>query len=168
MKNMILTAVFVISTFFTIGCGNLSPRNSQKIDNSGKIGEVESMQNSMKAELGKLQSQADIQNSRLDRIQQGIVNMQHNEENSGVQILSGSGGLIVALVGFVCICIIAVHYRSTSVMHEKTANLLAERIVNHGDEDLINSVFEASIHTDVNANLLAMVKKHKMIQDVKI
>ena len=162
MKNIIFTALFIISSLLTIGCGNLSPRNDQKINNSGKIGEVESLQNSMKAEIGKLQSQADIQNSRLDRIQQGIVNMQHNEDNSGVQILSGSGGLIVALVGFVCISIIAVHYRSTSKMHEKTANLLTERIVNYGDENLINSVFEASIHTDINANLLSMVKKHKM------
>lgn len=163
MKTVYLSALIGLTLLTISGCGNLSPRHEQKIDNTnGKIGEVETLQNSMKLELGKLQSQAEISNSRLDRIQQGLVNIQKTEENNGVQILSGSGGIIAAIVGFTCISIVLMYYRSLAKAHEKTANLLAERIVTHGDPVLINSVFEASLHTNVQENILSLIKKHKL------
>ncbi len=160
MKKSI-SLLLITTILFLSGCGNLSPRHQQKIDNTnGKIGEVETLQNSLKAEVGKLQS-AEISNSRLDRLQQGLLNFQKNEENNGVQILSGSGGLMLAFLGFVCLSIVAVYYRSTAKMHEKTANILAERIVNHGDPLLINAVFEGALHTTAEANVLSLIKKHE-------
>lgn len=163
MKQLFLMIVTFGLMANCVGCGNLSPRHDQRIDNTnGKIGEVETLQNSMKAEIGKLQSQAEISNSRLDRIQQGIVNMQKTEENNGVQIFSGSGGIVAAIVGFVCISILVLYYRSLAKAHEKTANLMAERIINHGDPVLINSVFEASLHTNVQENVLSLMKKNKL------
>jgi hypothetical protein len=165
-----MTRYFLIiglTLFGITGCGNLSPRHDQKIDNKdGKIGEIETLQNSMKLELGKLQSQAEISNSRLDRIQQGLVNIQQTEENNGVQIFSGTGGLVTAITGSVCIltcmAIFLLYYRSLAKSHEKTANLLAERIATYGDPVLVNSVFEAAMHTNVQGNILSLMKKHTL------
>lgn len=165
MRHFILAIIATISLFMT-GCGNLSPQANpkldQKIDNQqGKIGEIESMQNSLKVEMGKLQSQADIQNSRLDRIQQGLLNFQHNEDNNGIQIFSGSGGLIVAILGFTGLFIVIIYYRKMAVSHEKTANILAERIVHHGDPSLVDAVFQAALHTNVEEIILNLIKKHQ-------
>lgn len=162
MKHAILAVLTAVCLMVTSGCGNLSPRQNQKIDNSGgKIDEIKSNQNGIMAEIGTLKNQAEIQNSRLDRIQQGMINLQSNYENNGVQIFSGPGGLIVAVVGFVGLTIMVLHYRSQSKMHEKTANILAERIVHMDDPDLEDSVFQAVMYTDVEENVLNIIKKHK-------
>jgi predicted PurR-regulated permease PerM len=145
------------------GCGNLSPRQQQKIDNqNGKIGEIETMANSMKAEVGNLKANADIQNSKLDRIQNGLANIQANvenhNENSGVQILSGSGGLmIIALAIFGGI--MSLYYRYHGKKSEKTANLLAERIVTRNDPVLVDNVFQAAMYSDVEEHVLNLIKK---------
>jgi len=150
------------------GCGNLSPRDNlsprqqQEIDNqNGRIQEMENMANSMKLELGKLQSQSEIQNSQLEDIQQGLANFQSNNENSGVQILSGPGGLIVTFVGLLCVSIIALSYRSEAKKQEKVANILAERIVRQGDPYLEDQIFQAAMYTDVEEEVLKLVKKHQ-------
>jgi hypothetical protein len=163
MKKLILTIIAAYCLTILPGCGNLSPRQKQEIDNqNGKIGNIENMANSMKAEIGKLQAQNDIQDSRLDRFQQGLLNMQSNNENSGIQIFSGPGGLVVACVGFLIVGIVAMHYRSLAKMHEKTANILAERIVSMNDPMLIDAVFQAAMHTNVEENILRVIKKHQL------
>lgn len=167
MKFFISLAVLSIILLFP-GCGNLSPRDNlsprqeQEIDNqNGRIQEMENMANSMKLELGKLQSQAEIQNSRLEEIQQGLANFQSNNENSGIQILSGPGGLIVTFVGLLCVAIIALSYRSEAKKQEKVANILAERIVRQSDPVLEDQVFQAAMYTDVEEDVLRLVKKHR-------
>lgn len=163
MRHLAYAIVAAFSVFCAAGCGNLSPRLNQDLNNSnGRIGEVENMQNSMKAEVGKLQSQAEIQNSKLDRIQQGLMNVQNNADNHGVQIFSGTGGLVLAAVACFGTIFVALHYRGQSLLHEKTANLLAERIVSHNDPRLQESVFEAALHTPVAKNVLQLIKKHQL------
>jgi len=166
MKKAILFVITLIILCLFPGCGNLSPRANpkieQKIDNEkGKIGEFENMQNSMKSEIGKLQSQAEIANSKLDKIQQGLINLQQNNDNHGIQILSGSGGIVVGSIFAVAFCLIALHYRSTSVMHEKTANILAQKIILQKNPELENSVFESVMHTNVSENMLNLINKQK-------
>lgn len=171
MKKFFLAFLIIVCSFAASGCGNLSPRIDpkldQKIDNQGgKIGEMSNMQNSMKNEMGNLKSQADIQNSKLDRIQQGLLNLQQNNDNHGLMILSGNGGIIVAIVAslsIVCLVVLTFHFKEKSQLHEKTANILAERIVHHNSPDLENAVFEAVLHTDCAQNVLEMIKKHKAI-----
>lgn len=165
MRKILFALCLFTSVTFLPGCGNLSPRQDhQKIENKdGKIGEVDNLANSLKAEIGNLKSQADIQNSKLDRIQQGLVNMQHTEDNSGVQILSGSGGLIVAIIGLLTVTIVMFHYRNAAKVQEKTANILAERVVHANDPALENAVFEAAMHTNVEENVLNLIKKHKSL-----
>lgn len=169
MKRFFLAFLVTASLFTMTGCGNLSPRIDpnldQKLDNqNGKIGEISNMQNSMRAEVGNLKSQAEIQNSKLDHIQQGLVNLQQTSDNHGLMLFSGTGGIVVAIVGIlgiVCLTILVVHYKGKAQIQEKTANILAERIVHHNNPQLENAVFEAVLHTDVAENVLKLMKKHK-------
>lgn len=167
MKTLIVILTAFAMLLFS-GCGNLSPRDNlsprqqQQIDNqNGRIQEMENMANSMKLELGKIQSQAEIQNSRLEKIQQGLANFQTNNENSGVQILSGSGGLIVAVLAIFCGAVVALTYRREAKKQEKVANILAERIINQGDPLLEEQVFQAAMHTEVEEDVLNLVTKHR-------
>lgn len=164
--NQILKIVSLAALVILSGCGNLSPRHEQRIDNTnGKIDEIKSNQNGLMAEIGNLKNQTEIQNSQLDRIQQGMLNMQSNNENSGVQILSGPGGIVVALVAVIGSIVLVLHYRSQAKLHEKTANILTERIVNRDDPDLEEAVFQSAMYTNVEENVLSLIKKHKSLRD---
>lgn len=169
MRRFFLAMLAATVLFFGAGCGNLSPQANpkldQKIDNQqGKIGEISNMQNSMRAEIGNLKSQSEIQNSKLDRIQQGLLNLQQNNDNHGVQILSGPGGLTVGLVVIVTLIVVIFYYRNNAKMHEKTANILAERIIRFQNTELENAVFESVLHqSDVAPNMLSIFKKHKAL-----
>jgi len=163
MKYLLPLVAFCV--LFLSGCGNFSPRQEQEIDNqNGKIGEIENMANSMKAEIGNLKQQNDIQNSQLDRMQQGVVNLQSNYDNSGVQILSGPGGLIFSIIAVLAISVIAVHYRGASKKAEKTADMLAEKIVEMDNPYLEDQVFRAAMYTDVEENVLRVIQKHQSIR----
>jgi hypothetical protein len=160
MKNLF----FVLFVITIVGCGNLSPRNKQQQqpDNSnGKIGEMEQMANSLKSEIAKLQAQADIQNSKLSELQQGIANFQDNNKNSGIQILSGTGGLVVAIVAIVALGSLVFYYRYEYQKQNKISNIMAENIVLAENDNLKNSVFQAVLHTDVEENVLNLIKKHQ-------
>lgn len=161
MKQVILTFAALCLLFVT-GCGNLSPRQDQKLDNSnGKIDEIKNNQNGIMSELGTLKNQQEIQNSRLDRIQQGLLNIQNSYENSGIQIFSGPGGLIVAIVGLLCGTVLILHYRQQAKQFEKTSNILADRIVNANDPELEDQVFQAAMYTNVEENVLNLMKNAK-------
>lgn len=162
MKQAIFAIVAALCFVGFSGCGNLSPRQDQKIDNTdGKIDEIKNNQNGIMAEIGTLKNQSDIQNSKLDKVQQGMVNLQSVNENSGIQIFSGPGGLMVAVICLVCATILILHYRSQSKIQEKTANILAERIVSKDDPHLEDAVFQAAMYTNVEENVLNLMKKHK-------
>lgn len=152
--------IFTLCFMFLAGCGNLSPRFQpelrQKIDNQqGKIEEIESNQNSLKNEL-------EIRDSKLDKILNGIVNDQNN--NSGLQIFSGSGGLLLGLVTIVflfSILFFMVYYQQKAKAAEKIANILAENIVNQNNPDLEENIFKAAMHTDVEKKMLDLVSKYQ-------
>lgn len=162
MRHYFLTIVTALCLLTAQGCGNLSPRQDPEInDNQGQIGQIENMANSNKLELGNLQSQAEIQNSKLDKIQQGLSNFQTTNENSGVQILSGQGGLLISLFAVLAACIMVVRYRKQTQKQEKVANILAERIIQWNEPELEDKVFQAAMYTDVEANVLRLMKKHQ-------
>jgi predicted PurR-regulated permease PerM len=137
MKKFLMT-VFALAVLTLLpGCGNLSPRQEQEIDNqNGKIGEIENLANSIKAEVGNLKAQNDIQNSQLEKIQQGLVNMQSIHENSGVQILSGPGGLLFAIIALIVVTVLVLHYRSVAKVQQKTAEILAQSITARREPEL--------------------------------
>lgn len=162
MKKQILAIFAAINLIFISGCGNLSPRQDQKIDNeNGRIGNLENLANSMKIELGRVQSQNEIQDSQIGQMQQGLVNNQSNFENSGVQILSGPGGLIVTMLGIMSAVIMVLHYRRVAKIQTKTADIMAQSIAERGDPVLEDHVFRACMYTDTEENVLNLIKKHK-------
>lgn len=161
MKRLMLIFT-VVGVLFLPGCGNLSPRQEQRINNQdGKIGEIENLANSIKAEVGNVKTQNEIQDSQIGQMQQGIVNMQSSYDNSGVQILSGPGGLIIALVGLIAVTIIALHYRGVAKVQTKTSEILAQTIAAHNDETLEDKVFLAAMYTDAEGSVLKLMDKHK-------
>jgi len=157
----------MLGSLIIAGCGNLSPRQEQKINNQdGKIGEIESLANSMKNELGNLKADNEIQNSRIGQMQQGMANFQSN--NSGIQILSGPGGLIISFIGLLSITVLALHYRRVAKVQTKTAEILTQTIACHQDQQLENSVFQAAMYTTVEENVLKLMKKHKNIVAISV
>ena len=159
MKNFLIIIAIVTGI---CGCGNLSPRQQQQIDNqNGKIGEIENLANSVKVELGNLKTQNDIQDSTIGQMQQGMVNMQSNYQNSGVQILSGPGGIIITILAILASSIIAMHYRSVAKVQSKTSEILAQTIASHNNPELEENVFQAAMYTDAEENILKLMKKHK-------
>ena len=161
MKGLFI-ALVTTAILFISGCGNLSPRQQQEIDNqNGRIGDIENLANSIKTEIGNLKNQNEIQNSQIGQMQQGLANYQSNYENSGIQIFSGPGGITVAILSLLVISTIAVRYRSASKKHKKTSEILANRIINKGDPQLEDEVFQAAMFTDVEENVLKVMTKHK-------
>lgn len=162
MKLILVFAI--IGLMILPGCGNLSPRQDQKINNQdGKIGEIENLANSMKNELGNLKTQNEIQNSKIGQMQQGMVNMQSSADNSGVQILSGSGGLIFSVIAILAATTIALHYRTIANVQTKTSEILAQTIAAHEDPQLEDNVFQAAMYTVAEESVLKLMKKHKSL-----
>jgi len=154
--------VVMFALLIIAGCGNLSPRQEQKINNQdGKIGDIENLANSMKNELGNLKTDNEIQNSKIGQMQQGMANFQSN--NSGVQILSGPGGLIISFIGILSITVLTLHYRGVAKVQTKTAEILAQTIASHQDQQLEDKVFQAAMYTTAEETVLNLMKKHKNI-----
>lgn len=159
--NKLFLAISATFLLALSGCGNLSPRLGQEIDNqNGRIDNLETIQNGIKGEIGKLENKNEIQDSQIGQMQQGFANYQ----NSGVQIFSGPGGLLFAtfaLVGGVVMLVITLHYRREAARQEKVASILAQQIVEKNDEELIDRVFMAALHTDVEEPVLKAFLKYQ-------
>lgn len=169
MKRFTKSTLLVIILFAISGCGNLSPRDNfspnqkQDLDNrEGKInGEIDTMSNSAKAEILKLQQNDEIQNSTLDKVQKGMLNLQSSNENSGVQILSGPGGLIFSIIALMAGVMMALHYRKEMKLSDKTSEILAEKIAEQNDTHLEEEVFKAAMFSDVEKKVYQLMMKKK-------
>lgn len=163
MKFLSILTLLVCLTLS--GCGNFSPRMQDKLNNqNGKIEEMDRIQQGLKLELLKLQNRNEITDSQLDRIQQGIANLQSNYTNSGVEVFSGPGGLVAAVVGVLGICVTTVmvfYYRGEARKNEKAANLLAEKIVRLNNSGVEDDVFQAAMYTDCEEKVLELISKHQ-------
>ena len=164
------TSILFMAILLT-GCGNLSPRINpeldQKINNqNGKIGEIENNQNSIKNDLFNLRSQSEIHDSQLREVQQGYLNLQRfissENTNSGIQILSGPGGIMIY---FITICIIFVlfmtlmYYKSLADKNIKISNLLTDKIIQSKDFNLHENVLKAASYTEVEKDVYKLFYK---------
>ena len=163
MKKLLL--VFAVFGLLILpGCGNLSPRQDQKINNQdGKIGEIETLSNAMKLDLMNLKTQNEMLNNKIGQMQQGMVNMQSSSDNTGVQILSGSGGLIVSIIALLVATVITLHYKGVAKVQTKTSEILAQAIAARQDDALEENVFQAASYTAAEENILKLMTKHKKI-----
>ena len=138
------------------GCSPLSPR--QEIDNqNGIIEDLQNNQNGLMLEILKQKQQLEVQAEEIGLLQQGNFNNANN--NSGVQIFSGSGGLIFAfsLAGLGLMFLI--YYRNKAVRHEAAAQVLADEITSRNDIDLENSVFLEAMNKKVEKEVYVLMVK---------
>ena len=159
MKNIILS---IILCFSLVGCSNFNPRMKNRIDNkNGKIDEIKNNQNGLMLELGKLRQNAEIQNSQLKEVQQGMLNLNATgirNENKGVQILQGDGALILIFaLGTVAMLLF---YKRKSDKNEKIANIMAQEVMLLNDQKLNDKILNLSIKTKLEKDVYKMMFKH--------
>jgi hypothetical protein len=159
MKNIILS---IILCFSLVGCSNFNPRMQNRIDNkNGKIDEIKNNQNGLMLELGKLRQNAEIQNSQLKEVQQGMLNLNATgirNENKGVQILQGDGALILIFaLGTVAMLLF---YKRKSDKNEKIANIMAQEVMLLNDQKLNDKILNLSIKTKLEKDVYKMMFKH--------
>jgi predicted PurR-regulated permease PerM len=137
LKNFVLTCFFLI--LFS-GCGNLSPRNKQNINNPN--GDVQNNQQGFLLEVGKLKQEVDIIGSRLKEVQEGLININaalSRNENSGIQILQGDGALFLV---FSCVALVFIFYYKNRE-NEKLLKTVTNKIAEINDENLTNKVIDS-------------------------
>jgi hypothetical protein len=160
MKPLILTALIALSLS---GCAvsPLSPRNRQDIENqNGKIEDLRNNQNGFMLDLIKMRNEQQITAGEIKNLQQGLINQ--NNENSGIQIFQGDGGLLVGFGILVVLIMVIAHYRSQAVKNQKTAEILAQQIALYDDADLDNEVFMAALNSEVEEDIYHLIVKHQL------
>ena len=160
MKKSILFIFFII---FIIGCGNFSPRLQNRVDNqNGKIDDIRSNQNGLMLEIGKLRNEAQISNSQLKDIQQGMINMNNalsRNENSGIQILQGDGSLML-IFALITVGMLVFHYRNKANNNEKIANIFAKEVARFNDAKLNDNILRTSLYTPVESKVFNILNTH--------
>lgn len=150
MKRILLCGMLLVIASLS-GCARinpLSPELNNKIDNqNGKIDDIKNNQNGLMLDLMNLKNEQQIQADSIKNLQSGLINQ--NNENAGIQIFQGDGGLIAG-VGIVAIlAIVIAFYRSEAIKHQKSAEILAQQIALYDDVNLDNEVFLAAMNSDV-------------------
>lgn len=146
------------------GCVDVSPRNNSPIDNkNGHIDEIRNNQNGVMAEIGKLKQNAEIQNSQLKEVQNGLLNLNASisrNENSGVQILQGDGALI--LVFSLCVIGMLLYwFHDRAVTSEKSAEIMAKEVVRFNNPVLNDNILRAAMHSESERPLYHMLTKQQ-------
>jgi len=160
-----LLALIILGLLLFPGCGNLSPRINDRIENQdGVIEELKNNQNGIIAEIGKLRQESEIHAEKLDNFQQGLVNLNaklSSNENSGIQILQGDGALLLVF-GIATVFIIMVfYYKNKSDKNEKAADVLAQSVVAYGDGELEDTVFINAMNSTAEKEIYHLITDHQ-------
>jgi predicted PurR-regulated permease PerM len=163
IMNKILL-IFILLIPFS-GCANISPfkpKFRQEIDNqNGKIDAIKTNQNGIMLDLLNLKNEQQITQRDVQNFQQGLINMEKRNENSGIQIFQGDGGLaiggMIAMFGLYLIYM----YRTRAVASEKTATVLAQQIAQYDDPYLTEEVFKAAMYSPVEGDIYKLITKHQ-------
>lgn len=166
MRKLWLLLV-VGAMLYVSGCGNLSgnlsprlaPRQHQNIQ--GKIGEIESDQNSNRMEMLNLKHQVEVQGSELNRVQEGMGNAQNN---GTIQILSGPGGLLAVVIVLLGCTAVIIYYHNEAKIHKKAAEIMAQQLVAEERPDIKDSVLKMAMYTDAEETVYKLLKKHESLQ----
>lgn len=146
---------------FVLGCASLDPRNNERIENqNGKIDEIRNNQNGVMAEIGKLKQSAEIQNSQLKEVQNGLLNFNaavSKNENSGIQILQGDGSLMLV---FSIAAMILYWYRDRAVKSEKANEIMSKEIARFNHPQLNDNVLKAAMYTSCEKKVFNLLNKH--------
>lgn len=148
------------------GCSDnlspLSPKLQQELNNqNAKINGIENNQNAIKLELGRISNELGIQNSNVQEMQQGWLNVQgqlSRNENSGVQILQGDGPLFLVFAVITLGMLLYYFYRAEK--YRKTATFFARQI-RMADPGVQERVLTAAWKTDVEREVFNMTSNVK-------
>lgn len=165
MKRILFAVAILLTLNFT-GCANLSPRIQERIDNNGDIDEIRHNQNGLMLELGKLKNDAQIMDSQLKEIQQGLINLNaaiSRNENSGVQILQGDGALIMVF-GLGVIGMMMYWYRDRAIKSEKTVEVIAKEVAELNDPILNDNILKASMQTKNEQHVYRLLVQHQRME----
>ncbi len=110
-------------------------------------------------EIGKLRQEANINGSTLKDVQQGVLNVSNrlsSNENSGIQVLSGDGGLIL-IFSVICISMLLYYFYSVAEKQKKVSAMLADHIRNYGNPDLHRNLIASASYTDVEKEVYELL-----------
>lgn len=161
--HKIIFGILVLAMLSVTGCARLDPRLKQNLQNqNGQIEDLRNNQNGVMTEIGKLRQQAEIQNSELDEVQAGVVNLNNalsRNQNSGIQILQGDGALIVVFgLGVVGMLL---WYRSRAVKNEKAVEILSHEIARFNDPVLNDNILKAALNSNTERHIYHLLTKHQ-------
>jgi hypothetical protein len=152
------TISIIASALLFAGCNAspFSPVNRQRINNSGEIGDSQSIQNGLAAEVMSLKNKVDLMARDVENLQSGLVNT--NNRNFGVQIFHGEGGLAAGVVIIMSLAALALNYKFKSDRYRKTAEIFGQQLKNINSEELEEKVFEAAIAKKVESDVYRILK----------
>lgn len=135
----------------------LSPSNRNNIRNNGEIGDIKNNQQGIMAEVMNLKNRLEVMAQEIETLQNGLIN--YNNKNSGVQILQGDGGLIVALSALALIAIVAMNYKIKCEKYKKTAEIFGEKIKSMNRPDLEEDIMLGAMAKKVESEAFGILKK---------
>ena len=115
------------------------------------------------AEIGKLKQNAEIQNSKLKEVQNGMLNLNaaiSRNENSGVQILQGDGSLILVF----SLCVIGMllyRFHDRAVTSEKSADIMAKEVIRFNNPILNDNILRAAMNSNSEQQVYHTLVKHQ-------
>lgn len=157
MKKTI-AAVLVASAMLASGCNlsPFSPNNRHRIKNSGEIGDTNSNQNGIMAEIGKIKNRMDVMAQDIENLQSGLINT--NNRNFGVQIFQGEGGLAAGVVVVVALALLAVNYKLQSNRYKKTAEILGQQVRKKASQADEEEIYTAALARRVEREVYGILK----------
>ena len=141
-------------------------QQQQEIDNqNGKIDDISNNTNGIMLDLLKLKNEQQILQRDVENFQQGLINLSNRNENQGIQIFQGEGGMVIGFALVTIAMLLIYNYRTKAIQNQKAAELMAQQIVLHDDENLKDNVFKAAMYTDTETNVYHLItKQQKLIQ----
>lgn len=153
-----IIASVLLSLVFISGCNvsPLSPVNRQRIRNNGEIGDTNTNQNGVMAEIMSLKNRMDVMARDVENLQSGLINS--NNRNFGVQIFQGEGGLAAGVVVVVALASLAVSYKLRSDRYKKAAEIFGEQVREIGSPEVEERVFAAALASKVERDVYKILK----------
>lgn len=167
MKKTILITCLCL---FLTGCGSpFANKQRQEIDNqNGKIDDISNNTNGIMLDLLKLKNEQQILQRDVENFQQGLINLSNRNDNQGIQIFQGEGGMAIGFALITIAMLLIYNYRNKALQNQKAAELMAQQIILHDDDELKENVFKAAMHTEAEANIYHLItKQQKLIQALR-
>ena len=157
MRIILLSLIILIS-----GCGKISPLSpelDQKINNQhGQIEDIRNNQNGIMLELMKIRQQSEINARDIKNAQQGLVNIR-GTDNSGIQIFSGDGGIMLFMALIAFLSFTSYHYRTQAKQAQKASEILAQQVTLYNDQDLNDKILLSALNTEVESKVYRLITK---------